>query len=589
MNTILVVDDSAICREPMAAMLRLAGYETLEAANGEEALQIAQEKMPDLIIMDISMPVMDGLTCLARLRTLPDAVHMPVVMLTSSSERKTVVQAAHLGISKFLLKTNFSSAGLLACVEALIGGPGDRSAGPLTSPGTTPGPRPGLVTEPSSPPEAAQQSSLCHPDERLSAATVLERLNSEIELRTVKPVLQYVISMTQSGESTLDEIASAVRQDQALAVQILRLANSSFYQRGRKATNLKEAAQLIGLTAVRNVVFTILAIEHFGKVSQSGLVPQRFWEHSLATAVLAELLGEKVGHQQPEQLFLAGLLHDVGRFVLSAIFPDEYARVFDRAQAQEESLDALESEVFWLSHADATRLLLGHWKMPTAVVEAASHHESSIARIRKLKPDSQSALLVALANRLAHALIAGNSGDSRLLPIHDIVQELQIDSGAIDQITATAIQKLMDIELFYASRSHDDLLGSQIAELESKVAKRPAVSVWGSDLPAAPFSLFLKRLGWYEPQQPALMIVLAQTPHDYDKCLPVLQGLDSRRKSAIPVIVVTPEGIDTVPSEWKRARPVELIELPCTYSRLVDRINRCTAGLQRERVAEVVR
>ena len=67
MKTILVVDDSTICREPMAATLRLKGYQTLEAANGQEALQIAQTQKPDLILLDVTMPVMDGFLILLGL------------------------------------------------------------------------------------------------------------------------------------------------------------------------------------------------------------------------------------------------------------------------------------------------------------------------------------------------------------------------------------------------------------------------------------------------------------------------------------------------------------------------------------------
>ena len=113
MKMILVVDDNAICREPMAATLRLNGYETVEAANGQEALQIAWTSKPHLILLDVTMPVMDGLSCVRDLRKAPATARIPVIMLTASSERTVIVQAAQMGIAGYLLKTNFSTAELI--------------------------------------------------------------------------------------------------------------------------------------------------------------------------------------------------------------------------------------------------------------------------------------------------------------------------------------------------------------------------------------------------------------------------------------------------------------------------------------------
>ena len=71
MSSILVVDDMAVFREPIAASLRLAGHQTQCAADGEEALRMVRQRRPDLILLDVSMPKMDGITFLKRLRAEP--------------------------------------------------------------------------------------------------------------------------------------------------------------------------------------------------------------------------------------------------------------------------------------------------------------------------------------------------------------------------------------------------------------------------------------------------------------------------------------------------------------------------------------
>src|SRR5687767_13301151 len=107
-TTVLVVDDMAIFRDPIAASLRLAGYETLCAADGAEALQVTRDRRPNLVLLDLAMPKVDGITFLKQLRADPAVAGTPVILLTAISERKSVLAAAELGVSDYLLKSRFT-------------------------------------------------------------------------------------------------------------------------------------------------------------------------------------------------------------------------------------------------------------------------------------------------------------------------------------------------------------------------------------------------------------------------------------------------------------------------------------------------
>src|SRR4051794_1382541 len=109
MATILVVDDMAIFRDPLAAMLKLAGHATLIASNGQEALGIIEGNPVDLVLLDLAMPVMDGITFLERLRANPQKSRTPVILLTAITDRGRLVEAASRGIQDCLLKSQFSS------------------------------------------------------------------------------------------------------------------------------------------------------------------------------------------------------------------------------------------------------------------------------------------------------------------------------------------------------------------------------------------------------------------------------------------------------------------------------------------------
>jgi two-component system cell cycle response regulator len=101
---ILSVDDSRTIRLLVARAFRTFECVICEAANGEEGLTAAKREMPDLIILDVTMPVVDGVTMLGRLKEDPELKAIPVIMLTAESGRDNVLQIARLGVRDYLVK-----------------------------------------------------------------------------------------------------------------------------------------------------------------------------------------------------------------------------------------------------------------------------------------------------------------------------------------------------------------------------------------------------------------------------------------------------------------------------------------------------
>ena len=120
MSTILVVDDMAVFREPIAAALRQNGYQTMCAGNGKEALGAARQKRPDLILLDVAMPEMDGLSFLKAMQADPHLQGIPVVLLTAIGERESVVTALKLGAKEYLLKSQFSLKEMMDRIESCL-------------------------------------------------------------------------------------------------------------------------------------------------------------------------------------------------------------------------------------------------------------------------------------------------------------------------------------------------------------------------------------------------------------------------------------------------------------------------------------
>ncbi|MBT8440007.1 MAG: response regulator [Gammaproteobacteria bacterium] len=120
MATILAVDDSASMRQMVSFTLKGAGYEVIDAVDGVDALNKAKQQAFNLVITDVNMPNMDGITLIAELRKLPNYKFTPLLMLTTESapEKKQAGKAA--GATGWIVKP-FNPDQLLATVKKVIG------------------------------------------------------------------------------------------------------------------------------------------------------------------------------------------------------------------------------------------------------------------------------------------------------------------------------------------------------------------------------------------------------------------------------------------------------------------------------------
>ena len=120
MGTILVVDDHAETRRPLVRLLQLEGYRAEGAGNAFEALGLFNQTVPDLILLDVMIPPMDGLTFLMRLREDVRGREVPVIVVSGLSDPQTVARAAELGVREHLVKTQFTPQQLLDAVKRHI-------------------------------------------------------------------------------------------------------------------------------------------------------------------------------------------------------------------------------------------------------------------------------------------------------------------------------------------------------------------------------------------------------------------------------------------------------------------------------------
>lgn len=120
MATILAVDDSPSIRQMVCFTLKGAGYDVVEAVDGQAALDIARNKQVNLVLTDVNMPKMDGISLIKNLRTLPNYKFTPMLMLTTESAAEKKQEGKTAGATGWLVKP-FNPEQLLATIKKVLG------------------------------------------------------------------------------------------------------------------------------------------------------------------------------------------------------------------------------------------------------------------------------------------------------------------------------------------------------------------------------------------------------------------------------------------------------------------------------------
>lgn len=416
MATILVVDDMAVFRDPMAAMLKLAGHSTLTAANGEEALDILGRERVDLVLLDLAMPVMDGITFLERRRTRPQAARIPIILLTAVTDRGRIVEAVKHGVRECLLKSQFSSKDLLGRVQRLLetAPPPEANAPKQSSAAAAAGsPDAGPRTPAAAQPAAAGADALV--PRVLTREQSLARVEESMELTTLSGVAAEIVSLAASPHSDVSSLASMISRDAVLAARVLRVANSAGYvSRGGAVVDINDAVKRIGLSTVRNIAASVGIYDSMPS-SAAGAEREfmRCWQHSLAVANLCEQLTAQ--SQTPDEsgvAYLIGLCHDLAEVLLRGHFQSEYAQVLECERRTGASRDLLERQMLGVTHHDLTTLIVGRIGLPEKIRGPiqAFHDPAGGGRAG----DAHMTKVLKLADAYANGLMLGAQRSSKL-------------------------------------------------------------------------------------------------------------------------------------------------------------------------------
>lgn len=233
-------------------------------------------------------------------------------------------------------------------------------------------------------------------------------------LPTLPAIAARLIAVTSSDDSSAHDIVELIGRDPALTATLLRSAGGADKGIHNSHLTLHQAVTLLGFNTVRNAVLSVqihAALPQPEENERAMLFRRELWRHALATACAAEELAPMVlGAGDQGDAFVAGLLHDLGKFALDAGFPKSYARVVERVERKRQNVCDAECEVFGFDHTVAGRRLATRWNLPPAVVECTWLHHQDPTTLPRSVRHGRLVALIHLADRLVRRLRIGFSG-----------------------------------------------------------------------------------------------------------------------------------------------------------------------------------
>ncbi len=600
MTLILIVDDMALIREPIAASLREHGFETMCASDGREAIGCVKTRTPDVILLDIAMPVMDGLEFLQTMHSDPGMPKPPVILLTATADKSCIMKAARLGVQDYLLKTQFSLDELLARIKYRLkrgdsresadsGRALEKSAGtPRVEQPQRVAPTENVLpsserlvavssTGTSTPAPSDPHAALKSLKPLMTKSEVLERIEACDELKAFSPILTEVLKLTGREDGSIGAIARAIKQDHAIAVKILRLANSAVYTRGEPVETVEKAVMRIGLKQIRQVLLNIGVLDQFSSISIGNQVDGgQFWEHAIGCGIIAAEIAHSVNEKAADLAFTMGLVHDIGRIMFARQFGEDYIRVLEVAQELQLPLEQVERRLLQLSHADGMDRLLHTWKFPKELIDPVVFHHLTIGNIRRMSPRRvDEVATLSLANLLCHALAIGSSGNDTIYPTEDLCKAVKLDAKTVQRIEENVPVQTETLKLALLARSNDEVWVDRRKSYREALAgpMRPLFISANPEFDA--YRIFCEQLSDRSSEAPNVGIVHLATTHERSSLTQEFVAAESEEGATqLPLIVLSPKGTLQLEERTMAERRYELLPTPVVVRQIIEAVNR---------------
>lgn len=251
-----------------------------------------------------------------------------------------------------------------------------------------------------------------------------DQLIKKIEEIPALPIIsQKIMEIAGDEDNSVKKLAAFIEEDRALAVKLLQVANSACYGFLSRASSLEDALTVLGAKEVKSIALGFSVHDFFSHSGSNIFDRAQFWKHSIICGQFAKLLGRHFNVRNNDTLFLAGLIHDIGKVVLDQYFHEDFLRIIEYVSSNNTTFSMAEKEILGTTHYQIAAKLLQQWQFPNKVVMEILYHHAPWYD----KNYETGSIIIYLANILTK--LAGYSchPNEQQIDLHEFTNSSEID------------------------------------------------------------------------------------------------------------------------------------------------------------------
>jgi HD-like signal output (HDOD) protein len=297
-------------------------------------------------------------------------------------------------------------------------------------------------------PVPVPESELARPSlkQRINPQTLVDR---EPTLTSLPNVFMEICNVINDPRSSAVHISDVISKDMNLSAKLLKIVNSAFYGFPSKIHTISRAVTIIGTKQLSTLALGASAIKIFKNIPTGIVDMESFWRHSIACGISARMIASYMNIINTERLFVAGLLHDIGRIILYTRIPHPAREILTWAAQANVLLRDAETEVLGWDHAQLGGMLLKKWTFPLMLEHGVAYHHDPFKSQHPLE-----ASIVCLSDVLANVLEMGSSGEHLVPPVMPAVwDKMGFEKAALAEIVQLIERQVAEVlYLFFGER-----------------------------------------------------------------------------------------------------------------------------------------
>lgn len=262
----------------------------------------------------------------------------------------------------------------------------------------------------------------------LDRAQIRSRVEGTSNIATIPDIVGKLRRSMDSRSASAMAVGEEISKDQVLAAKVLRLVNSGFYGFRTPITTITQAMVLLGFDVVKTLVLSASVLDILELMNKYLL---GLWEHSLATARVANALADRMRLPNPEEIAVAGLLHDLGKVIIAQRFPAENREIRAVVESGQHLQFDAERMVLGVTHPEVGMWLLRKWGLPDKLIYPIAYHHA----FHRSRDFADRTAIIHVADIICRARGFGYAGDKRIPAINaEAWALLQIPMSEVDEI-----------------------------------------------------------------------------------------------------------------------------------------------------------